>query len=85
MKRAVLSSSVAAVSVLGVLTWAGAAGAATQTDTRALEAATNVGALSATPDPNAGLARHLQMWQTIADANDHNRSTGTSGHEASAQ
>jgi Zn-dependent M28 family amino/carboxypeptidase len=71
--------------VASALTFAGTAGAATQTDTSALEAATNVGTLSETPDPTTGLARHLKMWQTIADANDHNRATGSSGHEASAK
>ncbi len=74
-----------AATLAGAMFGAGGAQAATQTDTSALEAATNVGALSATPDPTTGLARHLKMWQTIADANNNNRSTGTSGHEASAQ
>src|SRR4051794_20815350 len=83
--KTVRSVRVVAAGVLGALTFAGGAAAATQTDTKALEDATNVGALSATPNPAAGLARHLQMWQTIADANNHNRATGTSGHEASAE
>jgi Zn-dependent M28 family amino/carboxypeptidase len=71
--------------VVGALSVAGAAGAATPTDTSALESATNVGALTANPDPNAGLARHLKTWQAIADASNGNRSTGTAGHEASAK
>jgi len=85
MRRTVFRSGVVAVSVLGALALPGGAGAATQTDTSALEGATNVGALSPMPDTTAGLARHLKMWQTIADDNNHNRSTGTSGHEASAE
>src|SRR4051794_39853131 len=72
----------AAVAALGTLVAAGSAGAATQTDTSALEQATNVGALSSTP---TGVARHLKKWQDIANANNGNRATGTSGHAASAQ
>jgi Zn-dependent M28 family amino/carboxypeptidase len=77
--------AIGAVATASLTLGAGIAGAATQTDTSALEAATNVGTLSNTPDPTTGLARHLKMWQTIADANDNNRATGSSGHEASAK
>src|SRR5918998_2424698 len=56
----------------------GSASAATPTDTRPLQDAVKVG------NDTSGIRAHLKKWQQIATANANNRSTGTSGHEKSA-
>lgn len=57
---------------------AGSASAATQTDSQALQDAVKVGTKT------SGILKHENALQKIANANDGNRATGTSGHEASA-
>jgi Zn-dependent M28 family amino/carboxypeptidase len=67
---------VGALAVAGVLGAAGLAGqaqAAVATDTNALRDAVTVD----------GVLDHLEAFQAIADANDDNRASGTSGHAAS--
>lgn len=66
--------AVAAAAGLG----AGPASAAPRTDTKALQDAVKVG------NGKSGILRHAKVLQQIADANNGNRATGTSGHEASA-
>lgn len=57
---------------------AGPAPAATPVNTKALEDAVSVGG------DTSGIRQHLKALQEIADNNGGNRSTGTSGHRASA-
>ena len=57
---------------------AGSASAATPTDTKPLQDAVKVG------DSKSGIKQHLKKLQDIATANDDQRSTGTRGHEQSA-
>ncbi len=68
----------AACALAATAALAGPAAAATPTDTRALQDAVKVGT------DKSGIRAHLKKLQVIADANGGQRSTGTSGHEASA-
>src|SRR3712207_5321711 len=55
-----------------------AAQAATPTNTKPLQDAVNVG------NNSSGIRAHLKKFQDIANANNGNRATATSGHERSA-
>jgi Zn-dependent M28 family amino/carboxypeptidase len=70
----------AGVALAGALTAvaAGPASAATPTDTTPLQDAVKVG------NDTSGIRQHLKKLQQIANANDGNRATATSGHEQSA-
>jgi Zn-dependent M28 family amino/carboxypeptidase len=70
----------AGVALAGALTAvaAGPAVAATPTDTKPLQDAVKVG------NDTSGIRQHLKKLQQIANANDGNRATATSGHEQSA-
>jgi Zn-dependent M28 family amino/carboxypeptidase len=70
----------AGVALAGALTAvaAGPAIAATPTDTKPLQDAVKVG------NDTSGIRQHLKKLQQIANANDGNRATATSGHEQSA-
>jgi Zn-dependent M28 family amino/carboxypeptidase len=68
----------AALAVAAATALAGPAWAATPTDTKPLQDAVKVG------NDSSGIRAHLKKWQQIANANGGQRSTGTSGHEASA-
>ena len=71
-------SVAAGLAVAALLALAGPVQAATPTDTRSLQDAVKVG------NDSTGIRAHLKKWQQIANANGGQRSTGTSGHEASA-
>ena len=68
----------AALAVAAIASVAGPAHAATPTDTKPLQDAVKVGT------DTTGIRAHLKKWQQIANQNDGNRSTGTRGHEQSA-
>jgi Zn-dependent M28 family amino/carboxypeptidase len=76
-RRNSTTTKVGALAVAGALCAAAAVGgqaqAAVATNTSALRAAVTVD----------GVMEHLQAFQAIADANNDNRASGTSGHEAS--
>ncbi|HEX8086960.1 MAG TPA: M28 family peptidase [Solirubrobacteraceae bacterium] len=68
----------AALAAAAALILASPASAATPTNTKPLQDAVKVG------NDTSGIRAHLKKLQQIANANDGNRATGTSGHEASA-
>ncbi len=68
----------AVIAAASAVVAAGTASAATPTDSQRLQDAVKVG------DSKSGIKQHLKKLQDIATANDGNRATATSGHEASA-
>jgi Zn-dependent M28 family amino/carboxypeptidase len=68
----------AALACVAASVLASPAFAATQTDTKPLQDAVKVG------NDTSGIRQHLKNLQSIANANNGNRATGTKGHEQSA-